>query len=241
MIKRYLLLLLMPFIFGSFIYGQNKEFKSEWNVGVGFGPTFSSVDFQSNPSSKNVRKERIATKNSMQYHGGIAIRYISEKNIGIIAELNYSQQGWEQNFSKNDTYKNRGLEHSHTLNYLEMPIMTHIYFGNKVRFFFNLGPKIGYLFSDSEKMNSALEDFLAGGVPESFETNQYYRKAERKLDYGLIGGLGLELRTGIGSFALEGRYSFGLSDIYKSSKSDYFARSANRTIYAKLTYYVKLF
>jgi hypothetical protein len=241
MIKRYLLLLLVPFVFGPFIYGQNTEFKPEWNVGAGFGPTFSSVDFQSNPSANNVRKARIATKNSMRYHGGIAIRYISEKNIGIIAELNYSQQGWEQDFSKNDNYKDMGLEHSHKLNYLELPILTHIYFGNKVRFFFNIGPKISYLTSDSEKMNTALEEFLAGGVDDSFETNQYFRKADRKIDYGLMGGMGLEIRTGIGGFALEGRYSFGLGDIYKSSKSDYFARSANRVIYARLTYYVKLF
>jgi hypothetical protein len=241
MIKRYLLLLFIPLIFGPFVYGQGNEFKSEWNVGVGFGPTFSSVDFQSNPNTKNAGKIRVATKNRMQYHGGIAIRYISEEHIGVIAELNYSQQGWEQDFSKNDEYKEMGLEHFHRLNYLELPVLTHIYFGNKTRFFFNIGPKIGYLMSDSEKMNSKLEEFLAGGVPESFETNQYYRMAEHKIDYGLIAGLGFELRTGIGNFALEGRYSFGLGDIYKNSKADYFSRSANRVIYAKLTYYVKLF
>lgn len=231
MVKRYLFLLFLPLLLGTFVYGQNKEFKPEWNVGIGFGPAFSAVDFQ--PS--------VTTKNRMQYHGGIAIRYISEKNIGIIAELNFSQQGWEQDFSKNENYSGLGLEHSHQLNYLEMPILTHIYFGNKVRFILNLGPKIGYLISDSEKMNSNLKEYLSGGVSEGFETHQYYRKAEHRIDYGLIGGMGLEFRTGIGSFALEGRYSFGLSDIYKNSKSDHFSRSANRVIYAKLTYYVKLF
>lgn len=240
MANRYLLLLL-PFIFGSFMYGQNKDFKPEWNIGVGFGPTFSSVDFQSVPNSENANKMRISTKNQMQYHGGIAIRYISEKNIGIIAELNYSQEGWEQNFSKNDAFANLGFEHSHQLNYFELPILTHIYFGNKVRFFFNLGPKIGFLISDSEKINDKLENYLASGVSPSFETNQYYRMAENKIDYALMAGLGLEIRTGIGNFALEGRYSFGLGDIYKSSKADYFSRSANRVIYGKLTYYVKLF
>lgn len=61
----------------------------------------------------------------MQYHGGIAIRYISEKNIGIIAELNYSQEGWKQNFSKNDAFANLGFEHSHQLNYFEF--YTHAY------------------------------------------------------------------------------------------------------------------
>lgn len=228
MVKKYILICL-SLSFTLLTYGQKKEFKPEWNVGIGFGPTFSSVDFE----------PRVSTKNQMQYHGGIAIRYLSEKNLGLIAELNYSQQGWEQNF-KNDSEKE--FKHSHQLNYLELPILTHIYFGNKVRFIFNLGPKIGYLISDSEKINDPLAEYLASGnTPSTFVTQQYYRLADRKIDYGLMAGLGLEFRTGIGNFTLEGRYTFGLGDIYKSSKADYFSRSANRVISAKLTYYVKLF
>ncbi|MDR2950066.1 MAG: PorT family protein [Prevotella sp.] len=228
MVKKYILMCLY-LSFALLTYAQKKEFKPEWNVGVGFGPTFSAVDFE----------PRVSTKNRMQYHGGIAIRYLSEKNLGVIAELNYSQQGWEQSF-KNDNEKE--FQHSHQLNYIELPILTHIYFGNKVRFVFNLGPKIGYLVSDSEKMNDPLAEFLASGNASSdFVTQQYYRLADKKIDYGLMAGLGLEFRTGIGSFTLEGRYTFGLGDIYKSSKADYFSRSANRVISAKLTYYVKLF
>ncbi|MDR0824250.1 MAG: PorT family protein, partial [Prevotella sp.] len=226
MIKKYILIFLCS-SFTLLVFGQKDEFKKEWNIGVGIGSTFSAVDFQ----------PRVSTKNRMQYQGGIAIRYLSERNLGIIAELNYSQQGWEQNF-KNDDEKE--FQHSHQLNYLELPILTHIYFGNKVRFIFNLGPKISYLMSDSEKMNDALESYLSGGnVPVNFITHQYYRSAEQKIDYGLMAGLGLEFRTGIGNFTFEGRYTFGLGDIYKSSKADYFSRSANRVMSAKLTYYVK--
>ncbi len=169
--------------------------------------------------------------------GRTRLRYISEKNLGLIVELNYSQQGWEENFKDQPEFS-----YSHQLNYLEMPVLTHIYFGNKVRFIVNLGPKLSYLMNDSENMNEALADYIASGSASStFVTHQYYRSAERKIDYGLLGGLGLEFRTGIGNFTLEGRYSFSLGDIYNNKKSDYFNRSANRVISAKLTYYVKLF
>ncbi|MDR1714653.1 MAG: PorT family protein [Prevotella sp.] len=231
MIKRYILVLIFSII-TLLSYGQKKEFKPEWNVGVGFGPTFSSVDFQVTRLSRGP-----STKNMLQYHGGVAIRYLSENHLGFIAELNYSQQGWEQNFKEDPEYA-----HSHQLNYLELPFMTHIYFGKKVRFIFNLGPKISFLLSDSEKMNQALADYLSSGnVPATMATHQYYRMADKKIDYGLIAGMGLEFRTAIGNFALEGRYSFGLGDIYNNTKSDVFSRSANRVISAKLTYYVKLF
>lgn len=231
MIKKHIVLLLL-LSFALTVSAQDKQFKPEWNIGVGFGPTLSSMSFETGTYVSNLN-----TKNKQQFFGGVAIRYLSEKNLGLIAELNYSQQGWEQDFKDSPQF-----EHSHQLNYLELPILTHIYFGNKVRFIFNLGPKISFLLSDSEKMNQRLADYLAsGGFPETSPSYQYYHMAERKIDYGLMGGLGLELRTGIGSFALEGRYTFGLGDIYNNSKADYFTRSANRVISVKLTYYVKLF
>jgi hypothetical protein len=226
MVKRYIFVLILP-LFVLSVYGQKKDFVPGWNVGVGFGPTFSSVDFQ----------PRVSTSNKMQYHGGVAVRYFSEKNLGVIAELNYSQQGWEQSFRDDPEFA-----HSHQLNYLELPIVTHIYFGNKVRFIFNMGPKVSFLISDSEKMNQALAGYLSSGnISATMVTHQYYRLADKKIDYGLVAGMGLEFKTGAGSFALEGRYTFGLGDIYNSKRSDVFSRAANRVISAKLTYYVKLF
>jgi len=240
MVKKVILLLLL--LIGtilSTICGQSSKnkFKREWNIGVGFGPTFSAVDFRDNYG------QTVSTKSLMQYHGGISVRYLSEKNLGIIAELNYSQQGWEQDFKYDVDNPEYSLNaHKHTLNYFEIPVMTHIYFGRKVRFVINLGPKISYLISDSEEINDHLSNYLkSGDIGQYTITHQYYRKAEKKFDYGIIAGMGLELRTGIGHFLLEGRYSFGLGDIYNNTKSDFFQRSANRVISARLTYYIKSF
>lgn len=211
--------------------GQNK-FQPEWNVGIGFGPTISSFSLE----------PAIKTKSELRYHGGFAIRYISEKNLGLIGELNYSQQGWSQDFSKTK-YATSGFAHTHLLDYLEMPILSHIYFGNKVRFFVNLGPKVGLLISEKETISESLQSYLNSTDYDDrdFETAQYGKKVEYKFDYGLLFGGGLELRSKMGHFALEGRYYLGLSDIYNSKKGEPFARSANRVISVKLTYYTKLF
>lgn len=211
---------------------SQSDFKPEWNIGGGFGPTFSSISFVTfqgaNPK----------VKNNTQYHGGLAVRYIAERNVGIIGELNFSQQGWESDFKD----QNPLFKHSHSLTYIEMPIMTHIYFGNKVRFIVNLGPKFQYLISDKEEMSAELSDYLNNNPNTDMVTLQYNRKAENKFDYGLIGGLGMEFRTGIGYFSLEGRYYFGLGDVFNNKKNEYnFSRSANRILSAKLTYYIKLF
>ena len=231
MIKKAFFLLLSIFLTG--VVSSQSKFNPEWNIGVGFGPTFSTVSFDPG----------INTKNLNQFHGGIAVKYISEKHLGLIGELNYSQQGWEGSFKENPDFK-----HVHSLTYFEVPVMTHIYFGRKVRFFVNLGPKIQFLASEKEEISDALANYISNRTEVIFagsalqRTGQYNKNARYKLDYGLIGGIGLEVRTKIGHFDLEGRYYAGFGDLFDNHASDFnFNRSANRVISAKLTYYTKLF
>ena len=65
----------------------------------------------------------------------------------------------------------------------------------------------------------------------------YNLGVEKKFEYGIVGGAGIEFsHPKIGHFALDGRYHFGLSDIFNNGKKDYFGRSANSSIVVKLTY-----
>ena len=95
-------------------------------------------------------------------------------------------------------------------------------------------------------MSQALADDLEArreanpDLPIGFQYNPISEM--QRVDYGLVGGVGMEVQTGIGSFDLEGRYYFGLGDIFTSRRSEnaYFGRSAHRLIEAKLTYYIKI-
>lgn len=228
---KYVISFLIGFFFIITSVVAQEKYTPEWNFGVGFGPTFSTLSIVHNSTNRSVD-----TKNIQQFSYGFAVRYISEKNLGLIAELNYSQQGWKEDFGETSTTQ----KDIHKLNYLEVPLLTHIYFGNKIRFFVNLGPKFGYLLSESEEMS----DVTLNGSTDSSGSiveNQYGKKVERKFDYGIMAGLGVEFRSKIGYFSLEGRYTLGLGDIYKAKKEDPFSRSANRVIEARLTYYTKIF
>jgi hypothetical protein len=60
---------------------------------------------------------------------------------------------------------------------------------------------------------------------------------EKKFDYGIAGGIGLEFsHRKLGHFMIEGRYYYGLGDMYDNSKRGKFGRSANQTLMIKLTY-----
>ena len=60
---------------------------------------------------------------------------------------------------------------------------------------------------------------------------------EKKFDYGIAAGLGVEFsHRKLGHFLIEGRYYYGLGDIYGNSKSDYFGRSNFGQIVIKASY-----
>lgn len=202
---------------------QDDVFTPEWAFGVNAGATFSKVNF--NP--------KVFQGSLQQFSGGVTARYLSEKNFGLQAELNLSQRGWQE---KKDSIPDHKFTKS--LLYFELPVMTHIYFnmGSRVRMVFNLGPQIGYLLSEDVKENNVVP--ALDPTSESYPVH-YSLSTQTKFDWGIAAGGGFELRTGIGSFVLEGRYYYGLSDIYKNRKSDFYGVSSNQVLNVKLTYFYR--
>ena len=101
-----------------------------------------------------------------------------------------------------------------------------------LQFFVHAGPQISFLISESETIKGIDMNTLS-----NTQKAVYGVKIQNKFDYGIAGGGGVELRTKkAGSFIVEGRYYFALSDFYSTTKKDYFARAAHGTITIKLTY-----
>lgn len=197
-----------------------KRIKREVHIGVKGGTTWSTLSI-----SPNIRDQY-----TLGYTGGVALRYIEERFFGFIVELNLTQHGWGEEFANDDA----AYKYTRTTNYLEIPFLTHIYFGKKnFRFFFNLGPQIGYCIGESTNTNFDPNTTI---FSEYRETEQYYKSVEQKFDYGLVGGGGIEFRIKQSSFMLESRYYFGLSDIFNNSSADYFSVSSNQQIQLSLSY-----
>jgi len=210
-------LLILFFCFGEMVYSQPGQFVPEWSYGVNGGLTFSKVSFNTRFS--------IPQETFGQFSGGVTVRFISEKNFGIQTELNYSQRGWKE--LTDTVYLNK---YSRSLSYLELPFMTHIYFNlaKPVRLIFNLGPQLGY-YLGAREIEREIND-------SERDTSYYDMPVQKSFDYGLKFTMGLELRTKTGSFVLDGRYYFGLSDIFNSTKADLFQASPNKVMGVNLTY-----
>ena len=164
--------------------------------------------------------------------GGLVGRYDSEKNVGVQVELNYAQQGWQEKFFGTE------YAYSRVINYIELPVLTHIYFGSdKFKVFLNIGPKIGYAIGDKTTTSGNFDNFDQEDE-ENHPLVQHDMPIQNKFDWGICGGPGIELRTKVGYFVLEGRYYYGLGNIYKSKKVDPFPQSSPNVISVKLAYLV---
>jgi hypothetical protein len=202
---------------------QEKKFNPHFVVGASFGTTFSGVSFL----------PKVQNGMLLGYTGGLVGRYDSEKNVGIQVELNFAQQGWEEEFFSAD------YSYSRVMNYIELPLLTHIYFGNEnFKVFFNLGPKVGYALSEKTHTSDNYTPDFDQEYEENHPLVQHDIPIQNKLDWGLCGGPGIELRTKAGYFVLEGRYYYGLGNIFKSKKVDPFPQSSPNVISVKLAYLV---
>ena len=213
----------------STLTAQVGEQRHNLALGVNGGINLSSVSFV--PSVKQ------ASLKGMD--GGFTARYISEKLFKMVCgaqiEVNFSQRGWDESYIDYPE-----LSYTRTMNYVEVPFLAHLAFGRDrgMQFFFHAGPQIGFLLSDSEKMEGDWDGALSRGA--NLVTEQHGKAIENKFDYGIAVGAGLELRTKAGNFQLEGRYYYGLSDFYNSTKKDPFSRSAVSSVVGKLTYLIDL-
>lgn len=180
------------------------------------------------------------------YTVGVVARFTSEKYFKALCslqlELNYTQLGWKENVLNAqsqplpDTYRR-------DLHYLQLPMLARLAWGREKRGVMGYvlaGPQIGWCLGEQTEQSAFTMN--EEGVPDRPNGlyAQYGMSIEKKFDYGITGGLGMEINTRIGHFCIEGRYYYGLSDIYKNSKKDVFSRSNHGTIIAKISYLIDI-
>lgn len=169
---------------------------------------------------------------------GVSVRYAEEKLVGIVAELNFAQRGWKEDFEE------APLSYSRTFSYISLPIMTHIYFGpSRFKCFFNLGPEFSYMIGESISSNFDYHNpTQAEGWPQKARmTEQMTMDVHSKFDYGITAGFGVEFWVKPRhSIYLEGRYYYGLGNVFSATKADTFSASRNSTLSITLGYNFRL-
>ena len=223
--KRFHILFLL---FGTVFFATNAQIvvttPYEYAYGVSSGATFSSISFT--PNVLQSMKQGITL--------GLTGRMLMGKNVGVQLELNYVQQGWKERYEDDDGKPLNEYNYSRLINYIQLPFHTRVQFnlaGDHVKWFACAGPQIGYMIGESTREN-------LNGTNPGKEGRQHNMPVTKKFEWGISGGIGIEICTGIGNFVLEGRYFYALGDIYSARREDYFSKSSSQIITAKISYLI---
>lgn len=168
---------------------------------------------------------------------GIMFRYTEERNFALLAELNFAQRGWKEDLHPTD-YKYRRI-----VNYIDLPVMTQIYFGRRGKFFFNVGPQISMKISDSIISNFDYESAsLISDFPNKNRTHdELTLPINKKFDFGINAGLGGEFSlTPKHSLMLEARFYYGIGNLFDSGYRDPFRASNSMAVSVTAGYWFRI-
>ena len=236
------------FIFSLFHFiiatavAQVGEYRTDLAIGGSAGYVMSNVGFVPDVPQKMLGGVT----------AGFSVRYTCEKYFSsicsIVGEVNITQAGWKEDildadsnpvYYADDVKKTSPLSYERRITYLQIPFMARLGWGRErkgLQAFFQAGPQIGVYLGESTKTNVLLGHGTAN-QRASQVVAQDTLAVQNKFDYGIAAGGGIELSfPKVGHFILEGRYYYGLGNIFKNSKSDYFGKSNYGQIVIKATY-----
>jgi hypothetical protein len=232
------LLALLPFTAEA----QVGDYRTDLAIGGGAGYVMSNVGFV-----PDVPQGQLGG-----FTAGLTVRYTCEKYFSsvcsIVGEVNVTQTGWKEDildanndpvYYADDVNKESPLFYERKITYLQIPFMARLGWGRErkgLQAFFQAGPQIGVYLSESTKTNVMLGHGTANQRASQVVAHDTLA-VQNKFDYGIAAGGGVELSIPkLGHFILEGRYYYGLGNIFKNSKSDYFGKSNYGQIVIKATY-----
>ena len=235
-------LLLLLFVFTAAALdslAQIGSHRSDFSIGVNGGYVLGNIGFT----------PKVTQQMHKGFTGGLSLRYVCERYFStvcsIYAECNYTRLGWSERILTVDetpvinSVTGVAETYSRDINCLQIPVFAHLAWGRETKgfqFFFQAGPQFGIMLSENTRCNYDLASRnLADRANQTCEQESI--PVENKFDYGIAAGLGVEYSAGsMGHFLLEGRYYYGLGNIYGDSKKDWFAKSNINNIVVKLTW-----
>jgi len=161
--------------------------------------------------------------------------FIPRINVGLIGEIglteifafqpevNFIQKGY-----KTTIVNGTSLDYKVYMDYIEVPLLFKGRFGSEVvKFNVLAGPTFGYAFNGTAKIGSTETDI------------DYDRDQIKRTDIGAMLGLGAEFKAGPGSFFLDTRLGWGITNLNDSDNADH-AHWHNRGLSAGIGYIFRL-
>lgn len=214
-INRFFLVVFILFFVNITIYSQKRA-----SIGLSFDAGVSTYFFV---YDININDDIIKNSFIQTYGGGLVFTYI-DKLMGVQLGLKYIPKGWTETFKNGATSK-------FEVNYLEMPILTHMRFWRK--------RKTGLILNFGLFVAKAIDTKISiQDTPNPKQDTLYinYDKPEyTNYEYGLKGGVGYEVEIGRSSLQFQVMFTQGMQDFFEPDRLKLY-KSLSQTITASLIY-----
>lgn len=170
---------------------------SQTYIGVKGGYTMSDISFVP------VQKTRMLFADGFDY--GLVFKHFNLTYFGFQAELYMVNRGYRQPI---DIAELGDTLYKRVNTYIELPIFMQVRFNLKLfTIHLNAGPYIAYLIQAREGNNSS-GNYQMNNIPINI-------LRDNRIDYGLIGGIGISRDFRWGTLFAEGRVGYGYGDMQK--------------------------
>lgn len=164
---------------------------AQTSVGIRGGKSLSRINFAPAPPQALVDG----------VEGGLILRRMNSRHLGLQLELNVSSQGWNI-YPAVDS-----LAHSKQVQYIQVPLLTHVQLGRgRLTFAVQAGAFVAYAFSEKDRSKPV--------YPAA-----YRQQAFLPWHYGMLAAAGPAFRFNFGELKLEARFAQHLSNLLEANLS----------------------
>jgi hypothetical protein len=149
----------------------------------------SSIGLKAGVNVSNLNNSGADMGSKIGFNGGLLAHVHIAPSLALQPEVVYSAQGAK--------YTVGGIEHSLSLDYINIPLQLQYMFDNGFRI--QTGPQVGFLANVKDKVSGT-----------NNETNFFTSEDFKTVDFSWSAGLGYLTYSGLG---VDGRYNFGISNI----------------------------
>lgn len=162
---------------------------------------------------------------------GIATQFRAGEVFSFAPELMYTQRGFREEFDG-------GLTREARFDYLNVPLLFRLHFGDILKGYINLGPTVGYWLGGRQSADIIPDLEVSRAYDESItfeDLDEDWAYDASRLEIGGAVGGGLMLDTEGGSFLIDLRYTHGFTNIADFADTDSYK---NRVVSVSLIYLV---
>ncbi|MGD1049070.1 MAG: porin family protein [Candidatus Krumholzibacteriaceae bacterium] len=203
---------------------------------AGGGAAFANqlwIGFHGGPSVPNLSggTNEISEGYTSRYgpYFGIFGDYMMSPFFSVRGEINYSSEGGKRNGMQPiptnpalppGTYY-ASFNNEAIIDYLEIPVLAKLDWGQTIRFFVDAGPYLGFLVrakTVTEGTSSLYQSKTGPALPypkQTFDAETNIRQDINSTNFGAAGGLGVEMPYGPGNLVFDAHFAYGFTNIQK--------------------------